>query len=37
MKKVEVLCSKLLMTFPECLTKSFEELRKPKLDAWNRK
>lgn len=35
-EKVEVLCSKLLMTFPECLTKSFEELRKPKLDAWNR-
>ncbi len=35
-EKVEALCSKLLMTFPECLTKSFEELRKPKLDAWNR-
>ena len=35
-EKVEDLCSKLLMTFPECLTKSFEELRKPKLDAWNR-
>jgi 6-oxo-cyclohex-1-ene-carbonyl-CoA hydrolase len=25
-----------MTTFPECLTKSFEELRKPKLDAWNR-
>ena len=34
--KVEALCTKLLTTFPECLTKSFEELRKPKLDAWNR-
>jgi 6-oxo-cyclohex-1-ene-carbonyl-CoA hydrolase len=34
--KVEELCTKLLMTFPECLTKSFEELRKPKLDTWNR-
>lgn len=35
-EKVEALCSKLLMTFPECLTKSFEELRKPKIEAWNR-
>ena len=34
--KVEALCTKLMTTFPECLTKSFEELRKPKLDAWNR-
>ena len=33
---VEDLCSKLLETFPECLTKSLEELRKPKLDTWNR-
>ncbi|KAA3632260.1 MAG: 6-oxocyclohex-1-ene-1-carbonyl-CoA hydratase [Proteobacteria bacterium] len=33
---VEKLCAKLLMTFPECMTKSIEELRKPKLDAWNR-
>ncbi len=33
---VEKLCAKLISTFPECLTKSFEELRKPKLDAWNR-
>jgi 6-oxocyclohex-1-ene-carbonyl-CoA hydrolase len=33
---VEQLCSKLMLTFPECLTKSFEELRKPKLEAWNR-
>ena len=35
-EKVEQLCGKLLLTFPECLTKSFEELRKPKLDVWNR-
>ncbi|MBB4199274.1 6-oxocyclohex-1-ene-1-carbonyl-CoA hydratase [Rhodoblastus sphagnicola] len=34
--KVEALCAKLLVTFPECLTKSFEELRKPKIEAWNR-
>ena len=35
-EKVEQLCGKLLLTFPECLTKSLEELRKPKLEAWNR-
>ncbi len=35
-EKVEQLCTKLMLTFPECLTKSFEELRKPKIDAWNR-
>jgi 6-oxo-cyclohex-1-ene-carbonyl-CoA hydrolase len=35
-EKVEELCAKLLATFPECMTKSLEELRKPKLDAWNR-
>jgi 6-oxocyclohex-1-ene-carbonyl-CoA hydrolase len=33
---VEELCGKLLLTFPGCTTKSVEELRKPKLDAWNR-
>jgi 6-oxo-cyclohex-1-ene-carbonyl-CoA hydrolase len=33
--KVEELCAKLLETFPECMTKSLEELRKPKLHAWN--
>jgi len=33
---IEALAAKLLMTFPECMTKSLEELRKPKLDAWNR-
>jgi 6-oxo-cyclohex-1-ene-carbonyl-CoA hydrolase len=35
-ERVEDLCSKLMMTFPDCTTKSIEELRKPKLDAWNR-
>ncbi|MBL0312315.1 MAG: 6-oxocyclohex-1-ene-1-carbonyl-CoA hydratase [Holophagaceae bacterium] len=35
-EKVEELCGKLLETFPECMTKSLEELRKPKLDAWNK-
>jgi 6-oxocyclohex-1-ene-carbonyl-CoA hydrolase len=35
-EKVEGLCAKLLETFPECMTKSLEELRKPKLEAWNR-
>ncbi len=34
--KVDALCAKLLLTFPECLTKTFEELRKGKIDAWNR-
>ncbi len=33
--KVEELCAKLLQTFPDCTTKSVEELRKPKLEAWN--
>ena len=33
---VERFCAKLLLTFPECMTKSLEELRKPKLEAWNR-
>ncbi len=32
---VEAMCSKLLLTFPDCLTKSLEQLRKPKLQAWN--
>ncbi|HUY84747.1 MAG TPA: 6-oxocyclohex-1-ene-1-carbonyl-CoA hydratase [Steroidobacteraceae bacterium] len=35
-EKVEQLCSKLLYMFPDCTTKTLEELRKPKLDAWNR-
>jgi 6-oxo-cyclohex-1-ene-carbonyl-CoA hydrolase len=35
-QKVEELCAKILMTFPECTLKTVEELRKPKIDAWNR-
>jgi 6-oxo-cyclohex-1-ene-carbonyl-CoA hydrolase len=34
--KVEDLCAKMLLTFPDCTTKTVEELRKPKLEAWNR-
>jgi 6-oxocyclohex-1-ene-carbonyl-CoA hydrolase len=34
--KVEELCGKLLLTFPDCTTKTVEELRKPKLVAWDR-
>jgi len=33
--KVEELCAKMLLTFPDCTTKTVEELRKPKLIAWN--
>lgn len=33
---VDSLCTKLLYTFPDCTTKTIEELRKPKLDVWNR-
>jgi len=35
-ERVEALCTKLLYTFPDCTTKTVEELRKPKLEAWNR-
>jgi 6-oxo-cyclohex-1-ene-carbonyl-CoA hydrolase len=35
-ERVEALCAKLLLTFPDCTTKTLEELRKPKLEAWNR-
>ncbi len=35
-QKVEELCAKMLLTFPDCTTKTIEELRKPKLEAWNR-
>jgi 6-oxo-cyclohex-1-ene-carbonyl-CoA hydrolase len=34
--KVEELCGKMLLTFPDCTSKTVEELRKPKLEAWNR-
>ncbi len=33
--KIEELCAKLLLTMPDCTTKTIEELRKPKLQAWN--
>jgi len=33
---VENLCTKLLYMFPDCTTKTLEELRKPKLETWNR-
>lgn len=33
-RKVDELCTKLMLTFPECMTKSLEQLRKPKLLAW---
>jgi 6-oxo-cyclohex-1-ene-carbonyl-CoA hydrolase len=35
-EKVNELCAKMLLTFPDCTTKTLEELRKPKLEAWNR-
>ncbi|HEY6865345.1 MAG TPA: hypothetical protein VI319_15740, partial [Burkholderiales bacterium] len=35
-EKIESICAKLLLTFPDCTTKTIEELRKPKLEAWNR-
>ena len=34
--RIEEMCAKLLLTFPDCTTKTIEELRKPKLEAWNR-
>ncbi|MEP7329554.1 MAG: 6-oxocyclohex-1-ene-1-carbonyl-CoA hydratase [Betaproteobacteria bacterium] len=34
--RVDELCAKMLMTFPDCTTKTLEELRKPKLESWNR-
>lgn len=33
--KVEEVCAKILHTFPDCFTKTIQELRKPKLNAWN--
>ena len=35
-ERVESFCAKLMLTFPGCMTRSLEELRKPKLEAWNR-
>ncbi|MCC7167707.1 MAG: 6-oxocyclohex-1-ene-1-carbonyl-CoA hydratase [Rhodospirillales bacterium] len=34
-QKVEEVCTKILHTFPDCFTKTIQELRKPKLIAWN--
>src|SRR5512138_807555 len=34
-ERVQQLSAKLLLTFPDCTTKTIEEIRKPKLDAWN--
>ena len=34
-EKVEEFCAKFVLTFPDCMTKTLEELRKPKLNAWN--
>jgi 6-oxo-cyclohex-1-ene-carbonyl-CoA hydrolase len=34
--RVEELAARILLTFPDCTTKTLEELRKPKLEAWNR-
>jgi 6-oxocyclohex-1-ene-carbonyl-CoA hydrolase len=34
--KVEELCAKILLTFPECTLKTVEELRKPKMAAWDK-
>jgi len=33
---VERLCASLLMTFPDCTTKTLESLRKKKLEHWDR-
>ena len=35
-RKVDELCTKLLYMFPDCTAKTLEELRKPKLESWNR-
>ena len=32
---VDQFCAKFVRMFPDCLTKSLEELRKPKIKAWN--
>lgn len=32
---VEKLCTRFVYMFPDCVTKTLEELRKPKLHAWN--
>ncbi len=32
---VDDYCAKFVTTFPDCVTKSLEELRKPKINVWN--
>jgi 6-oxo-cyclohex-1-ene-carbonyl-CoA hydrolase len=34
-ERVRQLSAKLLLTFPDCTSKTIAELRKPKLEAWN--
>jgi 6-oxo-cyclohex-1-ene-carbonyl-CoA hydrolase len=34
-ERVQQLSAKLLLTFPDCTAKTIQELRKPKLAAWN--
>jgi 6-oxo-cyclohex-1-ene-carbonyl-CoA hydrolase len=34
-KLVNEYCAKFIDTFPDCTTKTLEELRKPKIKAWN--
>src|SRR5512142_587861 len=34
-ERVEAFCTKLLMTFPDCTTKTVAEIRKAKLERWN--
>jgi len=35
-REVEALCAKLLMTMPDCLTMTLEQVRKHKLAHWDR-
>jgi 6-oxocyclohex-1-ene-carbonyl-CoA hydrolase len=35
-ERIEALCAKILLTFPECFIRTLEELRRPKVEAWNR-
>jgi 6-oxo-cyclohex-1-ene-carbonyl-CoA hydrolase len=34
-ERVQQLSAKLLLTFPDCTSKTIAEIRKPKLEAWN--
>ncbi|MCF6215594.1 MAG: 6-oxocyclohex-1-ene-1-carbonyl-CoA hydratase [Emcibacter sp.] len=34
-QKIDDICSKFITTFPDCMTKTLEELRKPKINVWN--